>query len=75
MNKFLVLLFKVKFLFKIFVYIDYSIRTRKLPAKFSLTNNKNEIIWNNKIFGKVLLAFYKDNFGQYEFIEEEPTWI
>lgn len=75
MNKFLDLLFKVKLLFKTFIWLDYIIRSRKIPSKFILTNNKNEIIFYHKTYGKVLTAFYKNNFGQYEFIEDRPSWI
>ena len=77
MNKFLDLLFKVKFLFKAFVYLDYFIRRRKLipfkkliQTRFELTNDRKRIVmsypdWNCKI----VVAFYRQGCGQYELLK------
>ncbi|CAM3766839.1 hypothetical protein ELOC111193_18635 [Elizabethkingia occulta] len=70
MNKFLNLLFKIKPLFKAFIFLDYLIRFKKLPPKFNLTNNKNEIIMSNNKIGKVLCAFYMDEYFQYEILDD-----
>jgi hypothetical protein len=75
MNKFLDLLFKFKFLFKAFIYLDYFIRRIfilkfSFNTKFTLTNNKNEIIMSNKKFGKALVAYYMNNYFQYEFLDD-----
>lgn len=65
MNKFLNLLFKVKFLFKAFIWIDYIIRYKEQPKSIELTNNKNFI----KVDG-TLFVFYLKEFYHYEIIEE-----
>ncbi len=75
MNKFLDLLFKVKFLFKVFIYLDYFIRRIfilkfSFNTKFTLTNNKNEVIMTNNKIGRVLVAFYVSNYFQYEFLDD-----
>lgn len=75
MNEFLNLLFKVKPLFKAFIYFDYFIRRifiRKFSfnTKFTLTNTKNEIIMSNNKIGKVLCAFYIDEYFQYEILDD-----
>lgn len=77
MNKFLDLLFKVKSLFRAFVYLDYLIRLIKIKpfkkliqTRFELTNDRKRIImfypdWDCKI----IVAFYRPSFRQYEFLK------
>lgn len=76
MDKFLYLLFKVKFLFKWFIYLDYYVRRIKtnsfkklIQTRFELTDNKEQIIMHYPDWDcKIIVAFYKQGFRQYELL-------
>lgn len=66
MNKFLDLLFKVKFLFKAFIFYKYIKQFKSIPKSIKLTTNKNQPVINN-----YLSAFYLKGWEQFEVIEIE----
>lgn len=54
-NLLLTVLFKVKFLYKIFVFLDFIIRYCKIPKSIALTNKRDLVRINGYLFG-----FYSD---------------
>lgn len=66
MNKFLDLLFKVKFLFKTFIFVKYIKQFKSIPKSIKLTTNKNQPLVNG-----YLSAFYLKGWDQFEVIETE----
>lgn len=62
-------LFKVKFLYKIFVFIDFTIKYRKIPKSMVLTNKRDLVRVNGHLFG-----FYSDFWMHGEIPEEESIW-
>jgi len=66
MNSFLDLLFKVKFLFKAFIFVKYIKQFKSIPTSIKVATNKNQPIIND-----YLSAFYLKGWDQFEVIETE----